>query len=126
MEAAVGLAIARPAIALVPFRWLARDMGQHMVESTPTDQPEHKAVLQRIAWAMAATSRHLPWECKCLAQALVAKRMLRRRKIPSTLYLGLAKDGKHGLEAHAWLRSGTMILTGSQEKDQFKIISTFA
>lgn len=53
--------------------------------------------------------------------------MLKRRKIPSTLYLGLAKDEKKKdkLRAHAWLRCGSVILAGEREIDRFVVISTF-
>jgi hypothetical protein len=70
-------------------------------------------------------SRHLPGECKCLAQAVAAKMMLGRRGVPSTLYLGLAKDEQQKLRAHAWLRSGEVIVTGARERDKFHVVATF-
>ena len=51
------------------------------------------------------------WESKCLVRALTAQKMLSKRNIHSTLYLGCAqKDGK--MIAHAWLRCGSMYVTG--------------
>jgi hypothetical protein len=60
-----------------------------------------------------------------LVQALAAKIMLTRRGICSTLYLGAAKAGE-GLAAHAWLRSGSVIVTGGPGRERFTVISTFA
>ena len=74
-------------------------------------------------------SSYTPWESACLAQAFAAKAMLRCRGITSTLYLGLAKNeqgGQSGLLAHAWLRSGSLILTGEPGKDQYTVVATFA
>ena len=84
------------------------------------------ALIDRISWSVNTASRHLPWECKCLAQALAGKAMLKRRGVASTLYLGVAKGGEAGLQAHAWLRCGPRILTGGPEMAGFTVISTFA
>ncbi len=62
----------------------------------------------------------------CRRQALAAKRMLRDPGLPSTLYLGVASDEDAGLKAHAWLRSGAVILTGSEGREDFTVVSTFA
>jgi hypothetical protein len=58
-------------------------------------------------------------------QAIAAKLMLKRRGIPSTLHLGVAKEDNRFM-AHAWLRSGSIILTGGAGRERFTIISTFA
>ncbi len=69
---------------------------------------------------------HLPWECKCLAQAISGKMMLRRRQTPSTLYLGVAKKEDGDLNAHAWLRAGESIILGGGGLERFAVVSTFA
>ena len=51
------------------------------------------------------------WESKCLVRALTAQKMLSKRKIHTTLYLGCArKEGE--MVAHAWLRCGELYVTG--------------
>lgn len=125
LEATIWLGIARMAILIAPFRLLARHCGRQMMEVPAVEELEHKYLLQQVSWAVAVMSRYLPWESKCLAQALAAKMMLNYRGIPSTLYLGLAKDRGKQLKAHAWLRSGTFFLTGSRGKNQFTVVSTF-
>jgi hypothetical protein len=52
--------------------------------------------------------------------------MLQRRRIPSTMYFGVAKDAAGQFMAHAWLRSGSQILTGSQGQQQFTVVASFA
>ena len=126
IEALLWLGLARLAILALPFRWIAPHLGQHMAESAPTDAPEQANRLRRIAWAITAVRRHTPWESTCLAQAVAGKRMLRRRGLESTLYLGVARDGDQGLSTHAWLRSGDLILTGMRGRDRFTVVSTFA
>jgi hypothetical protein len=90
------------------------------LEVTPSE------LLDRISWSVATASRQLPWDCSCLAQAVAAKAMLRWRGVPSTLYLGVAKDSHSSLKAHAWLRCGDRILTGWQGMGKFTVIATFA
>ena len=51
-------------------------------------------------WARVA--RHTWWRSMCLEQALAGRWMLRRRGIPSTMYVGMAKRGGNFI-AHAWL-----------------------
>ena len=125
VEAAAWLGLARLAILVLPFRWLAPRLGRHMAQS-PAKAAASAALLDRISWSVNTASRHLPWECKCLVQALAGKAMLRRRGVASTLYLGVAKDPEAGLQAHAWLRCGERILTGELALAGFTVISTFA
>src|SRR5262245_47101937 len=116
MEALAWLGLARFAITAMPFRWIAPHIEQQIRESPTIDDPDQGIRLQRISRAIVATSRYTPWESKCLVQAIAAKMMLKCRGIDSTLYLGVAKEGEKGLSAHAWLRSGTLILTGAPGK----------
>jgi hypothetical protein len=125
VEAAGWLGLARLAILVLPFRWLAPRLGRHMALS-PAEAAAPAAVLDRISWAVTTASRHLPWECKCLAQALAGKAMLQRRGVASTLYLGVGKEPAAGLQAHAWLRCGPRILTGAPGMSGFTVICTFA
>jgi hypothetical protein len=60
-----------------------------------------------------------------LVQALAAKWMLQHRRIPSTMYFGVAKDATGQLRAHAWLRSGSQVLTGSEGCQEFTVVATF-
>jgi hypothetical protein len=126
IEALLWLGLARLAILALPFRWIAPHLGQHMAESAPSEAPQQASRLRRIAWAVRTASRHTPWESACLAQAVAGKRMLRRRGLQSTLYLGVTRNGDERLDAHAWLCSGDVILTGVHGKERFTIVSTFA
>jgi hypothetical protein len=62
----------------------------------------------------------------CLVKAIAAMKMLERRQIESTIYLGTAKDKTGKLIAHAWLRSGPFYITGAEVVDQFVVVSKFA
>ena len=70
-------------------------------------------------------SRYTFWESECLVKAMAGMKMLERRGIESTLYLGTAKD-ETGLIAHAWLRSGTFYVSGAEVMERFTVVAQFA
>jgi hypothetical protein len=125
LEAVFCLGLARLATLLLPFRWVAPHLGAHMAETAAVLDPHGREMALAISRALGQAARNLPWECKCLVQAMAGKAMLWRRGLPSTLYLGLAKDEKKQLCAHAWLRCGNIILTGRQGNDRFTVVSAF-
>jgi hypothetical protein len=126
LRAAVWLAIARMGVLLLPFRTLSRHLGEPLAESPQQDDPAHGDTLCHIAWAIQAVGHRTPWRSKCLEQAIAGKMLLRARGIPNTLYFGVARDDGAGIEAHAWLRSGSHFLTGGAQRERFTVVSQFA
>lgn len=121
VEAVAYLALARAAVVALPFPVLARRLGVRWAE-TPAVASDDPASY-RVGWAVAAAARRVPWRSECLEQAVAAKVMLRRRGIDSTLYLGVARDP---FEAHAWLRVGTLHVTGGQDVARYAVVASFA
>lgn len=126
LEALLWLELTRWALLTVPFKYIAHHLGRHMTESDSEVDSTTAAQAQRIGWAVRAVACRTLWKSTCLTQAIAAKRMLRRRGIFSTLYLGLTKDDDRELQAHAWLRCGSHILTGEPSHQRFAVVSTFA
>lgn len=129
LETIVWLGIARVAVLLVPFKRLSTRLGQAMAETPSTDDDSRRDSLRRIRWALDVMSRRAPWRCKCLERGIAGKMMLRRRGVPNTLYLGIARSSdpaRHALDAHAWLRSGSYFVTGGEDHDRYTVVSTFA
>lgn len=120
------LGVARLALLTMPFRWIAPYLGQQKAETNRELGPYPEKDVLRIGWAVQVVARRTPWESACLAQAIVANWLLRRRGIPSTLYLGMAKGNCGEWQAHAWLRCGPHILTGEPGHGRFAVVSTFA
>jgi len=120
------LGITQLAINTLSFPRLARHFGPLRVETPIELGPEHLTAAQRVAWAIQRISPYTPWQSNCFPQALTAKIWLRRRGIPSTLYLGAAfKEDKSGLEAHAWLRCGSLYVTGGKGDEKFGVVGVF-
>lgn len=62
-------------------------------------------VLGSIRIAIQRASLVSPWKNKCLVSSLAGRCMLRRRRIPSRVFLGMARSETGRLAAHAWLIS---------------------
>lgn len=108
------------------FSKVAPSLGKHMDETTFSFVEENKQIVKNISNALNIMSRYTFWESQCLVKALAGMKMLERRQVNSTLYLGTAKDEKGNLIAHAWLRSGPFYVTGSEGMEKFTVVGKFA
>jgi len=127
-EAYVLLGVMRAAILLLPFRKITKMMGLVQGEQSAVSESIPPCSTETISWAIQAAAARTPWESACLVQALTGMAMMSRRGINATLYLGVAKDesGAEAMLAHAWLRCGTIILTGFGGAERFSAISSFS
>lgn len=110
----------------IPFSKVAPFLGEKLAETPTHINEENRSSLKEVSKAIEIMSRHTLWESKCLVQAMAAMNMLKRREIESTLYMGMAKDEQGALIAHAWLRSGSFYVTGSEGMERFTVVGTFA
>lgn len=126
LETVFILGFSRLAVILLPFRWIAHFLGE-VNKETPTRTTSFDQIVLRIGKIIKLAASHTPWKSNCLAQAIAGKIMLARRHIPSTLYLGVAKEKTHpaGMSAHAWLRCGNRVIIGDQNRQEFTIVGRF-
>ncbi|ASK63709.1 stage V sporulation protein S [Virgibacillus phasianinus] len=110
----------------MPFSKIAPSLGESSKETTYTADIEHKVILKNIRSAIQIISPYTFWESQCLVKAIAGQKMLKRRHIDSTLYLGTAKDESGNLIAHAWLRSGSFYVSGSEGMGRFTVVAKFA
>ncbi|MFA1711671.1 lasso peptide biosynthesis B2 protein [Peribacillus frigoritolerans] len=110
----------------ISFSKVAPTLGEQMKESSYELIAADKEILANVSRAINIMSRYTIWESQCLVKAMAAMKMLEKREIDSTLYLGTAKDENGGLIAHAWLRSGPFYITGAEVMDRFTVVSKFS
>jgi len=125
-EALTALLLARLSLALLPFRRIAAWMGTEGLESATEESAAVEARAVEIGAAVSLVARHVPWDSRCLAQALAGLGMLGKRGIPATLYFGVRKEPGVDFSAHAWLRCGSRIITGGPQHESFEVIARFA
>lgn len=94
-----------------PFNKLKEEMGTYNNESREDVDLNDYKVAKKIRWIVTTISRHTPWESLCLVQALTVQKMLKKRNISTTIYLGVNKSDNE-MKAHAWIRCGQMYVTG--------------
>ena len=126
-EAVITLAVCRLLIVCFSFRKIAGLLGVRMQESPATITSPQLEEVKVISNSLEKLSPRLPFRSMCFEQALAFKLMLNRRKISSTVYFGVRseKDSKTPIKAHAWTRSGDFYATGTEGKEEFKVVSFF-
>jgi hypothetical protein len=126
-EAAVTLAIVRLAVGRLPLRHVAGALRLRQGDDTPVAVQDDDLV-GAVGLALQRAATRLPWQSTCLVQGIAAAAMLRRRRLDVTLHLGVAKDASSadGMAAHAWSRSGAVVLTGGGVADGFTVVGTYS
>jgi hypothetical protein len=119
--------IVRFSMVFLPFKFYKRLFGkiQYSNQTVYTAKQLEEAI--QISKIVISLCRNTPWESKCLVEALSCKRILKKRGIETTVYLGICKnyDGKE-LAAHAWLKMGDYILTGRSGHQNFKVVNFYS
>lgn len=67
--------------------------------------------VEQLSRAVAGVSRYVP-RATCLTQALALHILLRRRRLQSTIRIGVAKENGGPFEAHAWVESEDKVVIG--------------
>jgi hypothetical protein len=124
-RAMVLLALTRARLRFIPFdRVRAMSPPRAAPSATPSaDTP--KAVRRAVLRAVRA----LPGS-SCLAQSLVAERLLHERGHDAKFSVGVARDARTSvtraaLDAHAWVESGGVLVTGDDPHDRYQVLATF-
>ena len=125
-EAVIALAGARLALLCLSFRRISVYLGRKGAESSTAVPSVHDETARTVGWAVETMARHVPWESRCLVQALAAWWMLGRRGVPGTVYFGMAHNPEKPFNAHAWLRCGEHIVTGGKGHERFQVLTSFA
>lgn len=113
-------------IKCLPFSKVAKHLGESMTETSFSNNEENLKLIREVSFAINVMSRYTFWESMCLVKAIAGMKMLEKRKVESTLYLGTGKDEDGNMIAHAWLRSGPFFLTGAEEMNRFTVIGKFS
>lgn len=124
-EAYIYLAWAR-ILKMSAFSKVAPSLGEHMEETNYFPKLHERKTLLQVSQAVHMMSRYTFWESQCLVKAIAALKMLEKRGVESTLYLGTGKDENGAFAAHAWLRSGPYYISGAEGMENYTVVSKFA
>lgn len=124
LKAWIYCAYYRILIKYIPMKYLEKKFGIKGEESPElVDKDQYKnAVI--VGHEVNRIADKTPWESKCLVRALAAQKILYKKKIQTTLYLGVGKDKESKMIAHAWLRCGECYITGGNGA-KYAIVARF-
>ena len=123
-EAACMLTFFRVALHFIPVQRLTRWMGDRKQLLLQTESPAGAQTLRRVQWAIDAVVRHAPVAFVCFPQSLAAYFMLRRRRIASQLFYGVARHDQQ-LTAHTWVKVGDRTIVGGEAAPAFTVLNMF-
>jgi hypothetical protein len=88
-------------VNLLPLKYYSRFVGKYMQKSELicSNESQYKAICKALKRAKKA----IPFHIKCMVSSVALKKMLDRRNVSSTLFLGLQKTENKELKAHAWV-----------------------
>ena len=121
-------AIARFRIYYSPGSKLYKYLGESGSETDlgEIESPEKRRDVFFVSDKVNRVAKRVPWESKCLVQAMTAQRLLRSYGLRSTLYLGVGRAKEEGgkMVAHAWVRCGPYYVCGGNG-DDYGIVARF-
>jgi hypothetical protein len=85
----------------------------------PIASPVALATEERVAWAIEAVGRRLPWLSTCLVRALTADLFLSVPGRLSHVRVGVRRSEQGALESHAWFECDGRILVGGAGADSY-------
>lgn len=104
----------RIGLFVIPFVAL-RSALQRITRLMPIAPTCHSDdLLSQVAWAVESAARFVP-RATCLPQALAAQALFARRAKPSSLYIGVTRNDRNKIEAHAWVECENRIVVGGAE-----------
>ena len=101
----------RVALWLFPFRTLRPILARLTSNTAPRRCPLAKPV-ECVPWAVAVAAAYVPG-ATCLVQALAGQILLARYGEVSQLHIGVAREERAGVRAHAWLDHDGRVVIGN-------------
>ena len=125
-EAFLLLGLARLMTVTMKFSWFSRVLGRQLPREPKAPDEAQLARAREVASAILQMCQRAPWKTRCLVRAITAQLMLGRRRINSTLYLGVTRSEKNPIKAHAWVKCGGMFLTGERPAGDYTVVAMFS
>lgn len=113
----------RLCLLFVPMPRIEKMIGVRGEESDAEETLENIKLAKLVGFHVNRVTGHLPLKRKCFVRALSARKILMKRGVNTTLYLGVGKEDGN-MVAHAWLRCGQLYVTGGNG-DGYAMVAKF-
>jgi hypothetical protein len=94
----------------------------------PTNSPDKKVENHEIfdvRFAILILQKYIPWNFKCRHQAWIAGVLLKKKRIPFTVFVGIKKNATDHMEGHAWTMAENIMVSGFCNPADFTVLNTF-
>jgi len=105
--------LVRAGLWFLPFA-IFRRLAEKAAQETHATDSRFSIPLAHLCRLITAVSRRIP-NATCLVTAFTAFILLRRQGYPANVRLGVTRDDRALLKAHAWVELNDQILVGRQE-----------
>lgn len=122
------LGASRFVILFVHFRRLAPYLGAQAGVALwiPLLDSRREARAMSISKVIRMAANYTPWTSNCFPQAVAARVLLGLYDVPYSIFFGINRDAADAtLQAHAWVTSGRVHVTGGSSFDQFTVVGCF-
>ena len=113
-------------IKLVKFKKLMNFVSNVKEDVSPIFSEKSLNYILQFRSEIEKVSKYTPFRSKCFEQALTAHFFLRLLSTSHTIYFGVGKNEKGELLAHAWCKTGDIILTGYRTMNSFTAVNQFS
>lgn len=117
------LFLARCRLLVTPIGRVVDGLVKPHAASAESATPNATIDLRLVAWALARLQDHLPWRADCLVQAMAASRWLTRHGYSPRVSIGVTRNDRNELLAHAWTYVGEFAVTGGAQNDTFRLLA---
>lgn len=104
---------------IIPFRFIIPFLNKPGKEKKGNVQFQ----LVEIKWVLQAVKRKLPLVTNCWSLGAAGMILLKKRGIPSELYLGVLKLPSGEMKAHAWLKQGDLVVSGGKNHRMYAVVT---
>jgi hypothetical protein len=118
-------------LTIAPPRLYTRALGRLDGPDEAAEQPV-AALAEEVGAIVARVADCLPFRARCLHQSIAVRRMLLKRGVKVSVYLGVSRHREdrnapeRGRAAHAWVEAGGRIISGAGELDRYVVVARFA
>jgi hypothetical protein len=113
-------------VTFLPLRFYSSKFGIRHKTLSDSQEVINLTTMHKVKRTIKRTSIYLPFKNKCLVDAFVAKKLLKKLGFESTLFLGVGRDENGQVIAHAWLKYCGMIVTGEKGIESFSEVEWFS
>lgn len=112
-------------VRFLPLKWFQGILGEFKKETETAINKDQEEIVNLTINNLRRCKKIIPWKVKCFEEAIAVKKVLGGKNIESTIFLGVDRNHEKKLIAHAWLKTGNKIITGSKGHKKYAVVGFY-